>query len=924
MGAMRPIVTDFSMGELSPRLAGRVDLPLYSKGATEMTNVLPYPLGGAGKRGGLEFKKLIDATGLGSCRMIPWSISNDVDILLLLFNGYIKMLNVSGGASPTFLVDSSAADIQIIYSGTSEILSEIKYAQNRNQIVLVHNSFKPFFIKLDIGTSSGATTFAVSYGDISFNGNIAATQLVLEEIGVYKPMSFNDIFAAIEPKVSTTINSTETKTYTSSDGLNAKFMIGTTLYDITSIVASRTTIEPKLSISGVIKDQYSAGNTNDAFPISPKRVGSRIQHKQSLALNTILLVTEDYYKLDDYVGDLPDGISWLAALQWFDSHVPHGTEWVVCNTSPEWVTSQGNATYGFAYYNGSRTFSVTFNFSSHSSITINSGDSGTFTGYIIVTNENLSINGFSESMIDMVDRLSPWMVEGKTYKCDPTMALTGKRPLWAVKKMDLVKKEPVIEITLFSFPVLTTIKLSRNTSAKLTGQVGIILAPFQSPEEYPSVVAFYQGRLCLGGSKAEPNFLFMSKVNDYFNFCYFEELEYIQTAMRAKPWADNNVPEYETRTNTTQQIGAASAILLAIATDENEAIQSLVAQQDLFIGTSTSEFLFSAGLTALNPRVDLVSRYGSANLQARFIKNSIMFVSSSSRRIRAFGDTGYDMMEYSEHIAGSDIISIDFRQAPYNEIIAVLQDGTAILGRLNDTGVAWCRINTRSGDIIESVVTIRASDEDAVYFMVKRNIGGRLCRNIERMKTTDDASFSGRFYLDCATLVSAGSSFLAVQFNGNTIAIRFLRTSDGREYTGTAVATLGAITTYIDSVTGQSTAIPAFTNLIYGLPFTAALETFRMDTPETEGLQKLAGALFFRCYKTGPFDLVNNRTHTVNRQKISPPDFQGVVQFPYTGTIRCENFSPWDTDQSIRLESNTSDPLGIQVILPQFETGDSI
>jgi len=104
MGTIRPALTNFALGELSPKLAGRVDLPLYTKGALEMTNVAPLPLGGCGKRGGLEWKLAIDEAAAGSCRMIPWSISNEIDILVLLFDGYIKFLNISGGMNPAFIV----------------------------------------------------------------------------------------------------------------------------------------------------------------------------------------------------------------------------------------------------------------------------------------------------------------------------------------------------------------------------------------------------------------------------------------------------------------------------------------------------------------------------------------------------------------------------------------------------------------------------------------------------------------------------------------------------------------------------------------------------------------------------------------------------------------------------------------------------
>ena len=49
------IQTDFSAGEISPSLSGRIDLQLYQKGASELTNVRVLPTGGVQRREGTTF-----------------------------------------------------------------------------------------------------------------------------------------------------------------------------------------------------------------------------------------------------------------------------------------------------------------------------------------------------------------------------------------------------------------------------------------------------------------------------------------------------------------------------------------------------------------------------------------------------------------------------------------------------------------------------------------------------------------------------------------------------------------------------------------------------------------------------------------------------------------------------------------------------
>jgi hypothetical protein len=75
MGAIRPVITNFQSGELSPRLYGRVDSPMFGQGAKELLNFAPSTLGGADRRGGLEWKCAANDVDADT-RIIPWSIND--------------------------------------------------------------------------------------------------------------------------------------------------------------------------------------------------------------------------------------------------------------------------------------------------------------------------------------------------------------------------------------------------------------------------------------------------------------------------------------------------------------------------------------------------------------------------------------------------------------------------------------------------------------------------------------------------------------------------------------------------------------------------------------------------------------------------------------------------------------------------------
>ena len=79
---IRPVLTAFSAGELSPKLSGRVDLPVYFKGAKEITNFRVEALGGVTKRPGTTFYAKTQDNF--ATRIIPWVVADDKVFLLAI------------------------------------------------------------------------------------------------------------------------------------------------------------------------------------------------------------------------------------------------------------------------------------------------------------------------------------------------------------------------------------------------------------------------------------------------------------------------------------------------------------------------------------------------------------------------------------------------------------------------------------------------------------------------------------------------------------------------------------------------------------------------------------------------------------------------------------------------------------------------
>jgi hypothetical protein len=73
-----PIQTNFTAGEFSPRLLGRVDIAKYNNALKTMENAYVLPHGGAKRRGGMNFVAHTKVTATGSEMMPNGTFASDI------------------------------------------------------------------------------------------------------------------------------------------------------------------------------------------------------------------------------------------------------------------------------------------------------------------------------------------------------------------------------------------------------------------------------------------------------------------------------------------------------------------------------------------------------------------------------------------------------------------------------------------------------------------------------------------------------------------------------------------------------------------------------------------------------------------------------------------------------------------------------
>ncbi|EHX3343577.1 hypothetical protein K2T75_002316 [Salmonella enterica] len=136
MGRMHLIKTNFTAGELSPRLAGRVDIDRYSNGAKRIENAICLVHGGVKRRNGTRLiapAKYSDKI----CRLIPFSFNRGQTYILEFGERYIRFFH--NGLQ--LLLNGSPYEIASPY--TADQVLDIKFAQGADTIFLVHPDVTP-------------------------------------------------------------------------------------------------------------------------------------------------------------------------------------------------------------------------------------------------------------------------------------------------------------------------------------------------------------------------------------------------------------------------------------------------------------------------------------------------------------------------------------------------------------------------------------------------------------------------------------------------------------------------------------------------------------------------------------------------------------------------------------------------------------
>ena len=291
--------------------------------------------------------------------------------------------------------------------------------------------------------------------------------------------------------------------------------------------------------------------------------------------------------------------------------------------------------------------------------------------------------------------------------------------------------------------------IDRNIQPDLSNTPPIGDDPFAGGN-YPKCSTYFQQRQVYGGSASDPQTFWMSQTGLRKNFDY------------AIPSQDDDAIE---GTVASQQV---NAIQFMLATSSG-----------LLLMTTGSAFLVTGGGSPISQSAVTPSNVTATpqsfsgihdNVEPLQVNFDILYVQAMGNSVRDLSFnlqnnvyTGTDLSILSDHLlAGYQIVQWCWAQEPNRMVWAVRSDGV-LLGftYIKEQDVyAWTHHITDG--LYTSVASVQEGDESAVYFIVRRQVGGIWWPYVERLASRQFGSdVSQAWFLDCA-LANGGTDFTAI------------------------------------------------------------------------------------------------------------------------------------------------------------------
>lgn len=138
MSRTTPIQTNFTGGEISPRLYGRVDLQKYGTSVERCENFTIFPHGGATKRSGTRFINAVKFSNRRTC-LVPFIFSTVQAYVLEFGHYYVRFYRDQS----ILLNGAGTAIYELVTPYSEDDLPDLDYTQSADILYLVHPKYAP-------------------------------------------------------------------------------------------------------------------------------------------------------------------------------------------------------------------------------------------------------------------------------------------------------------------------------------------------------------------------------------------------------------------------------------------------------------------------------------------------------------------------------------------------------------------------------------------------------------------------------------------------------------------------------------------------------------------------------------------------------------------------------------------------------------
>lgn len=877
------IQTNFTGGEWSPLLEGRVDLDKYRNAVKRMENFILYPHGPATLRPGLRYIAETK-TSASASRLIPFVFSADVAYMLEFGNLYIRFYKEqeqieSGGSAYEVTSPYAAADV-----------ADIRYTQSADVLYLFHPSYAPR--KLE---------------------RISDTSWTLSVIN-FKPPPTSEL--GLEPSATLTPSATtgEDITLTASASVFYEGDIGRV---ITSGTA-RASITGYTSSTEVIVDVIddftdTSAIASGSWKLNGSPSASIVPSKNS-PVGAICTITSqgDTEAMTDLIVDSEN--CWTAsgsgtneyylaqAASCYRATIPDKLYIDDDEASSGVLGTLGTDQWGWGDNDtlGYDTIYVRLG-------TTNDPDTEDV-GYVKCSAVSAGIAVFRADDDDKYIRLNSGFVKitsvisSTQVKAEIIKEMTASNYVsWAsgVKYYvgDLITNNGFYYRCLDDHTAGTfAIDLADGNWSLTSGFSDKTLlwtleeSVWNDTDGYPSFGTFYEDRLvCVKDENIRG-----SVSGDYENFT---------------PGTDDS-----------------DSIDFTILGRTVNTVQWMEPRESLIIGTNGSEWKMGTdsnneALTPTNVMARQQTSYGCADIMPVTVGHSTLFVQKALRKIREFtwqieteGYVAPDLTLLAEHITASGIVEIAYQQEPLSIVWCCLTDGSLIgMTYLRDQDVIGWHKHPIDGDV-ESIAVIPGDGYDELWAIVERTINGATVRYVEMMGalfTDDAATFTVNKGLN-AFFVDAGITY-------NSTAATTITGLDHLEGEEVAILADGSVKPNQTVESGQITLTQSASVVHVGLPYTALIETMRPEMGLKDGtfqgiIKRISNAIV-RVHNSGTFKVGRDEDNLDPVLFRNSDVHMGSAPSLYTGDKEVGYEGEYDRDARLMIVQDKPLPLTVVAII---------